>query len=192
MAPDAHPPELEMNILRLFGLFLFSSVVASSTLATRSVMPAKEDFYLEVTIVTGEHSRDSNSVTRTITVTPGELTYKETYAGARSNRRTPVSKQFTLTKQDQADLIALLKAKNLLITKTMSRPPTQKGSSRYFELAITSALEGRESSVAIEASPSTSELKTDSLYQGSVSLIEQIYKIINRTDPDIEMPTLVD
>ncbi len=154
--------------------------------------PGGQDFYLEVTIVTGEHSRDSNSVTRTLTVAAGELTYKETYEGARSNRHTPIKKQFKVTRQDETALIALLKAGNLVITRTISKPPTQKGSSRYFELAIITALEGKESSVAIEASPSTTELKTDSLYQGSVSLIEQLYKIINRTDPDVTIPSLID
>lgn len=174
------------------SLVVLSLVVTACSLAICGATPSRDGLYLEVTIVTGEHSRDSTSVTRTLTVSSGELLYEETYAGARSNRRQPVKKKFKLTRQDQEALIALLKTKNLLVTKTVSKPPTQKGSSRYFELAITSALEGKENSVAIEASPSAIELKTDSLYQGSVSLIEQLYKIINRTDPDIAVPTLIE
>ena len=181
-----------MSLRMSFILVVLSLVVAAPRLTASAVVPREDDFYLELTIVTGEHSRDSNSVTRVLTVSAGELTYKETYEGARSNRRRPIKKQFKLTKQDEAALIALLKAKNLLVTKTISKPPTQKGSSRYFELAITSALEGKEHSVAIEASPSAAELKTDSLYQGSVSLIEQLYKTINRTDPDLTIPTIID
>jgi hypothetical protein len=175
-----------------FPLAIIALVAMACPSITRGGPPAGKDFFLEVTIVTGEHSRDSNSVTRTLTVASGELTYKETYEGARSNRHPPVKKQFKVTRQDEAALIALLKAKNLVITRTISKPSTQKGSSRYFELAIVTALEGKESSVDIEASPSTTELKTDSVYQGSVSLIEELYKIINRTDSDITIPTLID
>jgi len=180
-----------MKARTILGLLVLSSVVTACALTICGAATSGDDFYLEVIIVTGEHSRDSNSITRTLTVSSGELTYKETYEGARSRLHPPVKKQFKLTKQDQADLIALLKAKNLLITKAISKPPTQKGSSRYFELAIISALEGKESSVAIEASPSTGELKTDPLFQGSVSLIEQLYKLINRSDGDITIPTLI-
>lgn len=181
-----------MNLHMSFILVVLSLVVAAPKVTASAVVPREDVFYLEVTIVTGEHSRDSNSITRKLTVSPSELTYEETYQGARSNRRPPVKKQFELTKQDQDTLIALLKGGNLLVTKTISKPSTQKGSSRYFELAIISALEGKEHSVAIEASPSEAELKTDPLYQGSLSLIEQLYKIINRTDPDITIPTLID
>ncbi len=181
-----------MKARTIIRLFVLSLVVMACAVTICGVAEPADDFYLEVTIVTGEHSRDSNSVTRTLTVASGELTYKETYEGARSNRHTPVKKQFKVTRQDEAALIGLLKAKHLAITRTISKPPTQKGFSRYFELAITSALEGKEHSLAIEASPSTTELKTDSLYQGSVSLIEQLYKIIRRTDPDITIPTLID
>lgn len=181
-----------MKLRVLLNLALLSLVGTTYSFTTRGVVPVADDFYLEVTIVTGEHSRDSNSITRTLTVASGALTYKETYAGARSGQRVPVKKQFKLTKQDQANLIALLKAKNLLVNKTISKPSAQKGTSRYFELAIASALEGKEYSVAIEASPSSDDLNTDPLFQSSVSLLEQLYKIINRTDTDTTIPTLID
>ena len=155
-------------------------------------MPAAtEDFHIQVTIVTGEHSRDSNSLTRTLTVSSGQLTYREIYLGARAGKHTPVYKQFQITKQDEADLIALLKAKNLLLTKTISRPPAQRGYSHYFQLAIVSALEGKENSVAIEASPSEDELKQNPLYQGSLEFIRRLYDIIARTDAEITMPALL-
>ena len=86
----------------------------------------------------------------------------------------------------------MLESKNLLATKTISQPPTRKGFSRYFELAIVSALKGKENTVAIDASPYAADLKTDPLYQGSVSLIQLLYKIINRTDADLTAPTLID
>ena len=102
----------------------------------------------------------------------------------------PVSKTFKLTQQDQADLIALLRAKNLLVTKTIAQTHTQNG--RYFQIAITSALDGKENSLGIDASPSAADLKSDPLYQGAANLIEQLYRIINRTDPELRPPNLID
>jgi hypothetical protein len=177
-------------------VFLHLAIIASVAMACPSIArgdpPGGKDFLLEVTIVTGEHSRDSNSATSTLTVLSETLAYEQTYQGARSNRRQPVRKEYKLTKEDQDLLIGLLHKGNLLVTRTISRPPRQKGSSRYFELSIRSRLKGKESLVSIDASPNTSELKADRLYQGSVAVIEQLYKIINRTDPDVTIPSLID
>jgi hypothetical protein len=167
-----------------------SHLIGLSSMATIAGALPKDNFYLQVTIATGEHSRDSNSTTRTLTVTPGEISYKEIYSGARSGQRAPVSKKFKLTQQDQAELIGLLRAKNLLVTKGISQTHTQN--SRYFQIAITSALDGKENSLGIDASPSAADLKSDPLYQGAANLIEQLYRIINRTDPDLRPPNLID
>ena len=78
------------------------------------------------------------------------------------------------------------------MTARISNPPRQKGYSRYFELSVSSRLNGKESTVSIEAFPGDTDLRTDRLYLGSVSLIEELYKIINRTDSDIRAPSLID
>src|SRR5436190_20590813 len=104
-----------MNLRLFICLALLCSIANASPSTTRGDVSPRDDFYLEVTIVTGEHSRDSNSVTRTLTVLSGELVYKESYQGARSRLHDPITKPFKLTKQDQFDLMALLKNKNLLV-----------------------------------------------------------------------------
>jgi hypothetical protein len=175
-----------------FPLAIIALVSMACPSIARGDPPGGKDFYLEVTIVTGEHSRDSNSATSTLTVLGGTLAYEQTYQGARSSRHQPVRKEYKLTKEDQDLLSELLIKGKLLVTRTISRPPQQKGSSRYFELSIRSRLKGKESVVSIDASPNTSELKKDRLYQGSVAVIEQLFKIINRTDPDVTIPSLID
>ena len=149
-----------------------------------------DELYLKVILVTGESSRDSNSTTRTLTVSADSLTYQETYQGAGASRRTPVKKQFKLTDQDRTDLIGLLKAKALLTDSTLSKPPT-KDTNRYFQISITSTLNGREHQVSIEATP-TSNLKDEPVYQNAISLIARLYSIINKTDPEIRIPTFTD
>src|SRR5712691_5243087 len=176
-------------------VFFQLAIIALVAMACRAIgggdPPAGNELYLEVTIVTGEHSRDSNSATSTLTGLSGTLTYEQTYQGARSNRRQPVKTEYKLTKEDQDLLIRLMNKGNLLVTRTISRPPQQKGSSRYFELSIRSRLRGKESVVSIDASPNTSELKVDRLYQGAVALIAQLYKIINLTDLDVTIPSQI-
>jgi len=181
-----------MKRMVFFPLAIIAVVAMTCPSIARGDPPAGNELYLEVTIVTGEHSRDSNSATSTLTVLSGTLAYEQTYQGARSSRRHPVKKEYKLTKEDRDLLIGLLNKGNLLVTRTISRPPQQKGSSRYFELSIRSRLKGKESVVSIDASPNTSELKVDRLYQGSLAVIEQLYKIINRTDPDVTIPSLID
>jgi hypothetical protein len=103
-----------------------------------------------------------------------------------------VKKEYKLTREDRKRLITLLKERDLLVTKTISKPPQQKGFSRYFELSISSRLTGKETTVSIEASRNATELKQDRLYQASVSLIAELYRIINRTDPEVAVPQLID
>jgi len=177
--------------LTILVALLGSAVLASSPI-TRAGLRADDDFHLKVTIVTGEHSRDSNSTTRTLSVAANELLYEESYAGAHSGQRRPIKKRFKLNQQDQSDLVAILKEKHLVVTKTISIPPLHIGATRYFELAIVTALQAQEYTVTIEASPAAENLKSDPLYQGSVDLIEQLYKIINRTDKDLTPPRLID
>ena len=179
-----------MKLHRSYKLAFFVSVVTVCSAIVLGEQP-QDELYLSVAIVSGEHSRDSGSVTTTLTIAADALGYEETYQGMRSNLHKPLKKEYKLTKQDLAVLIRLLKEKNLLVTKTISKPPQQKGFSRYFELTIRSTLRGKENSVSIDASPGAKELKAEPLYQSSVSLIEELYKIINRTDPDITIPQLI-
>src|SRR5229473_7180190 len=154
-----------MKRMVFFPLAIIAVVAMTCLSIARGDPPAGNELYLEVTIVTGEHSRDSNSATASLTVLSGNLSYEQTYQGARSSRRQPVKKEYKLTKEDQDLLIGLLNKGNLLVTRTISRPPQQKGSSRYFELSIRSRLKGKESLVSIDASPNAAGLKADGLYR---------------------------
>ena len=175
----------------LFRLAVFCSLAAACTVIALATFPQNE-FSLDVTVVTSEHSRDSNSVTRNLSVSGNTLVYEETYHGARANRHPPVKKEYELTNDDRNRLIGLLKDKALLTTKTISKSAEQKGLSRDFELSINSRVSGKEGNISIKAPRTAVGLKTDPLYQGSVFLIAELYRIINRTDPDITFSDLID
>lgn len=118
--------------------------------------------------------------------------YEETYHGAHANRHQPQKKEYKLTNDDRDRLIGLLKDKALLTTKTISKSSEEKGLSRDFELSIVSKLAGKEGVISINAPRTAIELKTEPLYQSSIFLIAELYRIINRTDPDITFSDLID
>jgi len=175
----------------LFKLVLFSSLAAACPVIALAAVPQNE-FSLNVSVVTSEHSRDSNSVTTNLKVSGNTLVYEENYHGAHANRRQPVKKEYTLTNDDVDRLISILKDKALLTTKTISKSSEQSGVSRDFELSIASKVAGKEGSISINAPRTAIKLKDDPLYQGSVFLIAELYRIINRTDPDIAFSDLID
>ena len=85
----------------------------------------------------------------------------------------------------------MLKYKALLRTKTFAKAAEPSGPSRDFEISVTARLNGKRGLISIKAPRSAMELKTDSLYQGSVLLIAELYRIINRSDPDITFDELI-
>lgn len=178
-----------MNVSR-FRLVL-SGWVAVACLALTPVAFAQKNFLLDVSVITGEHSRDAGSVTRAFRVSAKTLMYEETYQGMRAGLRRPIKKEFPLTAEDRGRLIGLLKEKALVRTKSISKSPAQLGPSRYFELSIATRLAGRQGLISIKAPRSAIELKTNHLYQSSVLLIAELYRIINRTDPDIAFDDLI-
>ena len=165
------------------------TLIATACMAIAAGSAPRGQLALHVTLVTSEHSRDSSSVTRNFTVSAKTLVYEETYHGARANRHQPVKKEYKLTAEDRSALIRLLKS--FPRTETITRSSNQ-GATRDFELSIHSKLAGRESAISIQAPRTATDLRNDRSYRNSVEVIEQLYRIINRTDADIAMPELID
>ncbi len=174
------------SIVKLSFLVLF----ATAGFAFAPVAFGQADLTINVTVITSEHSRDSNSTTKSLKVSGKSLAYSETYHGAQSGRRPPIEKEFKLTDDDRARLIRLLKDHALLITRSIEKPDSDFPG-RDFELRIAAKLAGKKSLISIEAPRSATELKNNPLYQGSVLFISELFKIINRTDPDITFGELV-
>jgi hypothetical protein len=171
-----------------FRLVLLSLIAAGCLIVTPRTF-AQRHLDLNVSIITGEHSRDSSSIARSFTVSANTLVYEETHYGARANRYPPLKKEYQLRDDDRARLIGLLKAKRLLRTRSISKSPALNA--RTFEIGIAAKLSGHEGLISIKAPRSATELKTVPLYQDSVLLIAELYRIINRTEPDISLGELI-
>jgi hypothetical protein len=149
-----------------------------------------EALYLQITLTTGERSRDSNSTTTEITITGKTLTYRETYGG-RSGVHAPKQKAFNLAAEDQRKIIKLINDRNLLRTDSIEREQDGSGIYRYFELSIDSTVNKSKGSISISGSRKATDLKEEKLYKDAVALVEEIYGIIHRTDGKIAYEPLI-
>ena len=178
------------EIICLSGRGMIAVVLALSVSAATGKTP-KEELHLTVTIVTGEHGRDSNSTTTTLTVERDTLVYEQSQHGAHAGSRKPVKREYKLTSEDQAALTKVLQEKNLLGSKTVSALPLERGPQSYFSLVIrarfnrTLALGEKEHSITITGPRNGAKLKENQTYRDSIYLIEQLYKIISRTEADV-------
>jgi len=165
----------------LFKLALLVSLTLAGAAIARASTPPVE-FSLNVTVVTTEHSRDSHATATHLSVSGDMLVFEETYYGAHANRQQPVKQEYKLTSDDRNRLIGLLNDRGLLTTKTIASATEPDGPSRDFKLTIATKLAGRETVISISGPRAATKLKTDPLYQGSIALIAELYRIINRTD----------
>jgi hypothetical protein len=172
----------------LFRLVLYSTLAAACLIVTPRSF-AQEHLKLNVSVITGQHSRDSSSIERGFTVSAHILVYEETHYGALASRYPPLKKEYQLSDDDRAQLIAVMRGKELLRIRSISKSPGLNA--RVFEIKIAAKLSDHEGLISIKAPRSASELKTDPLYQAAVRLIAELYRIINRTDPDIRLGELI-
>jgi hypothetical protein len=170
--------------LTIFIAFALGTLIARAN-------PAADNWTIAVTVVTGELSKDSNSTTVTLWVSGDKLTYHRSYHGAHPGNRKPLKEEFILTAADRANLLKLLREKNLLVTKTLSSLTQQQRPGSYFSLSIRSTVEGKEHTVTINLPRHAAKSKEDRLYQDSVALCEELYRIMRRTDPSLSMPELI-
>ena len=149
---------------------------------------ASSDLQLRVELTKGEHSKDSSSRTTTISIEPGvnTIVLEETTSGFHGHRRgTPPSrKEYKLSPADRRKLIALLKSKNLLVTKSIELP---SGSSNYhyFAISIESAVGGKKGAISISGPATAEQVKEERLYQDAMALVEELRRIISRQDKSI-------
>jgi hypothetical protein len=152
----------------------------------------RADLYISATLTRGERSRDSGSRTTTLTLAQGRLIYERTYHGMAASRQKPVNKEFKLSDEDERRLADLISEKNLLVTDTIEYPTADSGIRRYFEISIRLMLNRKRGAISIEGPTNAAKIKEGRLYKASIALIEELYRIINRTDKEIAYEELID
>lgn len=146
---------------------------------------------LQITMTRGESSRDSHSVKTTIAISGQKLTYTQSYTGRLGSRPTE-QREFDLTEADLKKITEQIKTRNLLVTESIAREGGPKGTYRWFQVRIQPVVDGATGLITIRASRKAVELKDERIYKDSIALIEEIYGILHRLDPDITYEPLIE
>jgi hypothetical protein len=172
-----------MKLLIIAGLIL---CVCSSIAAGETV----DDLSLHVRLTTGERSRDSNSESTTLALTPGSdiIKWKQTFSGRRHGT-APEPKEFRLSPEDRASLIKLTRAGNLLVTNSIALPEGTGFS--FFAISVGVTLDGKTGDISISGPRTAKQIKEQKLYQDTLALVKEIYRIINAQDANISFEDLV-
>lgn len=150
----------------------------------------KEQLTLEITMTTGERSRDSSSTKTTIAIAEKTLDYKVTYGG-RNRGREPKHQEFKLNSADQKQLLDLIKAKNILITESVKHPVPESGPYTYFYLSVSAAINETKGMISVRGSRKDAEIGKTELYKNASAVVEAVFEIIRRTDKNIRFEPLV-
>ena len=129
--------------------------------------------HLSIYIVRGEHSRDSNSTTTTISVNGASLVYDQSYSGFRASGRKPVHIERELTNDDLRRLESIIDGNKLLKSKSVKYDTGQTGS--YFMGSIDIKL--RSSNSSIRLSGMTYEIETETLYKKVQVLLDAVQNL---------------
>jgi hypothetical protein len=163
-------------------VFILILLLCSFLIPSRGA--AKDGFTLSLLLVVGERSRDSHAETTLITLVGETLVYEQTYSGARASSRSPIRKEFKLKGSEIGSLKSLIKEKNLLGSGGLKFKPLA-GQFAYFELNIKITLKGIISTQELSGPRNTASIKEERVYQKSLALLQELYRLINLRDKEI-------
>lgn len=141
---------------------------------------ATDELHIGIRLTTGEHSRDSSSQTETITVDRDTIVWERSFTGRRRGT-PPARKEFKLSFADKQSLVTLIGANNLLVTNSIELP-RKSSNFRYFEISVELTLDGKKGAISISGMRTAMEIKEEKLYQNSVTLVKELYRIMKLQD----------
>lgn len=149
----------------------------------------KDQLLVNVSLTTGERSKDSSSQTTTMTVEQNAILWERTSRG-RGRETTPLQKKFKLSRADKANLLRLIRSNNLLVTESIDVPRHGSGFG-YFELSVELTLDGKKGAINISGPRTAVQVKGDKLYRNTLTLVKEIYRIMNAQDKSIYFSELI-
>jgi hypothetical protein len=144
----------------------------------------RDDFALSLSLTVGERSRDSHAETTVIRLAGNTLTYEQTYSGYRASSREPVRKEYKLKAGEIERLKNLVREKNLLGSGVLKFEPTAEQHT-YFEMNVSVTLKGIISTQELSGPRAATNIKDERVYQKSIALLQELYRLISLRDPEI-------
>jgi hypothetical protein len=154
------------NIAALTLLMLSSTSIASSTI---------QELHLYLSITEGEHSRDSNATTTTISINGTHLVYDQSYSGYRASSRKPIHKEISIKDEDVEKLWEFISSKGLLNAGSARYATSDYGRYVIITLNVLSA----KKKPPVKISGMTRVLGAETLYQDVQALREEMDRIID-------------
>jgi hypothetical protein len=151
---------------------------------------ATDALLISVRLTTGERSKDSGSQTTTITAAGDAVMWRQTFDGSSRKRPTPPRKVYRLSPSDKLRLLKLIKSNNLLVTDSI-RLPQASSNSRYFEISVDLTVGGKDWAIVISGPRTAVEVREEQLYRSTMTLVEELYRIINSQDKNIRLEELI-
>jgi hypothetical protein len=149
-----------------------------------------DELHLSVALVTGERSRDSGSNTATITVERDAIVWEQSSSRERRMGKPPARKDFKLSPADKGGLLKLIRASNLLVTDSIELPQ-DSSYSRYFRISVDLTLVEKRGAINISGPRTAVAVKEEKLYQNTVALVKELYRIMNTQDRSVHFEELV-
>lgn len=166
---------------------LFFVAWACSVPAAGSVT---NELHIRVVLTTGERSKDSNSKTTTISLEQDAIILEIHSSRDMRRGKPPVRKEFKLSATDKGNLLKLIRTNNLLVTDSIELP--QEGSNiRYFRISVDLALGEEKGAINISGLRTASMVKEEKLYQNSLALVKELYRIMNSQDESVHFEELI-
>src|SRR5258708_373935 len=131
------------------------------------------DLSLSISVVEGEHSKDSNSSSTTITLKDNNLLFDRSYTGYRASKRKPSHQEIELTEQEIDQLKRLISKERLLVSRATQLPTGDTG--RYIIVTMNLRMGNRKAEIKV--SGMTGRIENETLYKAARALINEIDRI---------------
>ncbi len=147
-----------------------------------------DELHIGVRLTTGERSRDTNSQTTTITVEGDAVVWEQTFSGRRGGAPS-LRKEFKLSPADKENLLKLIGSNNLLVTDSIELPLDPPVF--YFKISVDLTLGEKKGAINISGPRTAVKVKEEKLYQKTLPLVKELYRIMNSQDKDVRFEELL-
>jgi hypothetical protein len=135
--------------------------------------------YISISETRTEHSRDSYSISKTITINGSALLYDES-----GRRGKQVHREYKLINQEIVRLRQLISEKNLLISRSVEYPEAT-GPHTSIALSLELKSNRKRSLIRISGSINSKELENDRVYKNVSAFLEEIIEMIDSKDESL-------
>ena len=149
-----------------------------------------DELLVNVRLTTGERSKDSGSQTTTITVERDAIVWEQTFSGSSRRRPAPARKAFKLSPADKRKLVELIRAHSLLVADSIELPRAASNY-RYFDVSVDLTLDGKQGAISISGMRNAVKVREESLYQHTLALVKELYRIMNGQDKSVQFEELI-